>query len=533
TGWDASQDVPYRLVYKNKGREYPYQGRIRPEPQGRPLRFGGLTCQEWSGYPYTPVVKNLAKHNPDLLFFSGDQLYEGNGGYPIKRTPEQAAILSYLGKWYMFGWAFGEVMRDRPTICTPDDHDVFHGNLWGEGGKLLSEQEWEKVRDAHGGYVQSPNMVNVVAKTQCGNLPAPFHPKPLGSGITTWYTDLVYGRISFAIISDRMFKSGPDRVRSGKGRLDHLKEPLASKDQLEDPNLKMLGEGQMEFLGNWVADWQGADMKVLLSQTLFCNVGTHHGPDKMFLHGDMDSGGWPRKQRDEVIRLVRKASAFHINGDQHLPFLVQYSLDQPRDAGWTYCTPAISTGYIRWGEPDSVKSPFSMRPAHGLPNTGLYQDGFGNHNFIYAVGTPKDNFANKNRYIRAQNKASGFGLVTLDPAERTIKMEAFRFLADKDKPGDNDTFPGWPLTITQANNDGRKPAAYLPRLELNKPGQVVSIYKNEELISIMRTQGHSYEPAVFEPGTYRLVVGEGDARQEFKGLKASAKKPKKALKVKV
>ncbi len=95
-------------------------------------------------------------------------MYEGNGGYPIKRQPENAAILSYLGKWYMFGWAFGDVMRDRLTICTPDDHDVFQGNLWGEGGEGISFKEWEQVRDAHGGYVQTPKMVNVVAKTNCG-----------------------------------------------------------------------------------------------------------------------------------------------------------------------------------------------------------------------------------------------------------------------------------------------------------------------------------------------------------------------------
>lgn len=186
TGWDAAQEVPYRLVYKNKGTDYTYAGTIRPEPQNRPLLFGGLTCQEWSGYPYSPVVKNLEKHNPDILYLSGDQLYEGNGGYPIKRQPESTAILSYLGKWYMFGWTFGGVMRDRPTICTPDDHDVFQGNLWGEGGKPIPFERWEKVKDAHGGYVQTPNMVNVVARTQCGHLPAPFHPEPLPSGITSW-----------------------------------------------------------------------------------------------------------------------------------------------------------------------------------------------------------------------------------------------------------------------------------------------------------------------------------------------------------
>jgi alkaline phosphatase D len=533
--WDSSQEVAYQLVYKNQGKAHQYGGRIRPEPQNRPLRFGGLTCQEWSGFPYGPLVKNLHKHDPDMLFFSGDQLYEGNGGYPIKRTPESAAILSYLGKWYMFGWAFGEVLRDRPAVCTPDDHDVFHGNLWGEGGKAIALETWEKIRDAHGGYVQTPNMVNVVAKTQCGHLPAPYHPEPLPSGITTWYTDLVYGQVSFAVISDRMFKSGPDHVRQGPGRRDHLKEPLSRPDQLEDPALHMLGDRQMQFLDHWIQNWQGADMKVLLSQTLFCGVGTHHGPDKMFLHGDLDSGGWPKKRRDEVLRLVRKGYAFHINGDQHLPFLVQYSLDQARDGGWTFCTPAISTGYIRWGEPDTVQAPFTQRPAHGLPNTGLYRDGFGNLNYIYAVGNPVDNFANKNRYIRAQNKASGFGLITFDARERSIKMEAFRFLADKDKPTAADTFPGWPLTISQTDNDGRKPIAFLPRLEINKPNQVVKIIRDQgqELINVLRIKGTSYQPAVFEPGTYTLVVGEGSAVQEYKALQAVAKAPKKAIKVTV
>ncbi len=164
----------------------------------------------------------------------------------------------------MFGWAFGDLMRDRPTVCT-DDHDVFQGNLWGEGGKKISFGEWENVRDAHSGFVQTPNMVNVVNKTQCGHMSAPFHPQPLPSGITTWYTDLVYGHVSFAIISDRMFKSGPESVRKeATGRIDHIKEPI-SKDELESPALKLLGDGQMQFLEHWVNDWQGARMKVLLA----------------------------------------------------------------------------------------------------------------------------------------------------------------------------------------------------------------------------------------------------------------------------
>ena len=164
-------------------------------------------------------------------------------------------------------------------------------------------------------------------------------------------------------------------------------------------------------------------MKVLLSQTLFSNVGTHHGPEKEFLFGDLDSGGWPKSKRDKVVETIRKACAFHINGDQHLPFVVQYSINEPRDGGWTFCTPAISTGYPRWGQPDSVNVPFTDRPAHGLPNTGCYRDGFGNDNYIYAVGNPTDDFEEEfDRYQKAQKKASGYGIVTFDTTERTIKM---------------------------------------------------------------------------------------------------------------
>ena len=531
--WNENQDIPYRILYKNGGPEYTYDGVIRKEPLDRPIKFGGLTCQEYSGFPYNPLINNLKKHDPDILYFSGDQLYEANGGYPIKRQPEEKAILSYLGKWYMFGWAFGNIMRDRPTICTPDDHDVFQGNLWGEGGQEISFEEWEKVRDAHGGYVQTPKMINVVADTQCGHMPVSFHPEPLKSGIKPWYTDLVYGNVSFAIISDRMFKSGPKIVRNGAGRIDHIKEPL-SQNQLEDPNLEFLGGKQMQFLEHWINDWKGANMKVLLSQTLFANVGTHHGSDKMFLYGDMDSGGWPKQKRDDALRVIRKAFVFHVNGDQHLPFIVQYSLNKARDAGWTFCTPAISTGYSRWGEPDSVNTPFTDRPAHGLPNTGCYKDVFGNVNYVYAVGNPKDNYSDKNRYQQAHNKASGFGLVTIDTAERTIKMEAFRFLADKDKPTPDDQFPGWPLTISQMDNDGREVVSFLPTFKINRADQLIKIIDEEnELVNVIRINGLSYEPGVYRQGTYKVIIGDGNNVKVFKNIQSTIEKSHKVIHVKV
>ena len=99
--WNSGEDASYRVEYIEKGidgTEQPhyYEGIIRRDPVDRPLKFGGLTCQNHYGFPYTPLVKNLTELDPDILYFSGDQIYEANGGYPIKREPEDVSIISYL-----------------------------------------------------------------------------------------------------------------------------------------------------------------------------------------------------------------------------------------------------------------------------------------------------------------------------------------------------------------------------------------------------------------------------------------------------
>jgi hypothetical protein len=103
--WDATEDVFFRVVYKETYRhgspeEYIYEGLIRKEPEKEELVVGGLTCQYHYGFPYAPLTESLKEMDPDILYFSGDQLYEGNGGYGIIRYPADRAILNYLGKWY-------------------------------------------------------------------------------------------------------------------------------------------------------------------------------------------------------------------------------------------------------------------------------------------------------------------------------------------------------------------------------------------------------------------------------------------------
>ena len=454
--WDASADVPYRVLYKEthpsgKETESQWSGTVKANPTGRPLRFGALTCQNDYAFPYQPVADNVIKLDPDILYFSGDQLYEGHGGYGLIRRPADLAILNYLRKYYQFGWSFRHAIKDRPTICLPDDHDVFQGNIWGEGGAPMDVQNGGA--SSNGGYIEPAKMVNVVHLTNCAHHPDFYDPTPCKQDISVYYGDMVYGGVSFAIIADRQWKSGPQRVDTGSGRADHLKDPDIDPLRLDKPGLVLLGERQKEFLEKWADDWRGASMKVLLSQTVFAGVATHHGSYNNYLVADLDCGGWPQTERNAAIELAGKAMPLHINGDQHLTSLAQYGVDEQRDGFWSFCTPAIAAGYPRWWRADEVGMEHTNRPKHGMPHTGEYEDGLGNKVYVYAVGNPEV-ASKKNRYERAHQKASGFGLVEIDPKAKTYNIHSFRFLIDATDGNPENEFPGWPVLLHQRENGG-------------------------------------------------------------------------------
>lgn len=454
--WNEKSETPYRLIYSEKGTDgseskSEWTGMIKASPSGRPLRLGALTCQKDYGFPYEPVANNLVKLDPDMLYFSGDQLYENHGGYGLIRDPADRAILNYLRKFYMFGWAFRDALKDRPTVCIPDDHDVFQGNYWGEGGAAM--QGLDKGASSKGGYREPVKMVNAVHRTCAGHHPDVYDPTPVKQNMSVYYGDMVYGGVSFAILSDRQFKSGPERVETGSGRADHVKDQNVDTAHLDKPGLVLLGERQEKFLEAWGNDWRGHTVKVLLSQTVFAGVATHHGGYNGYLKADLDSGGWPQTARNNAIRILRKSKALHINGDQHLTTLSQYGVDKQRDSNWSFCTPAIAAGYPRWWRPDEMGMPHENRPKHGNDNTGEFLDGFGNKVYVYAVGNPEVG-AKKNRYELAHQKASGFGLVTIDTEAKTYHLDCFRFMIDATDGKADNQFPGWPVTIHQDENAG-------------------------------------------------------------------------------
>jgi alkaline phosphatase D len=91
------------------------------------------------GFPHRDLTRHLAHHNPDTLFWTGDQIYEPVGGFGViqSRSPEliDSAMLDFLRKWSIFGWAVRDLTREIPSVCMTDDHDMYHGNIWGCGGR--------------------------------------------------------------------------------------------------------------------------------------------------------------------------------------------------------------------------------------------------------------------------------------------------------------------------------------------------------------------------------------------------------------
>jgi hypothetical protein len=523
--WDAENDVPYRIRYAlktagGKIEEQFYTGTVRRDPVDRDLVVAAFTGNTDRGFPNAHIVQNVTKHNPDVMFFTGDQIYEQVSGYGIHRGPVKLATLNYLRKWYMLGWAFGDLMRDRVTLCLPDDHDVYQGNIWGNGGNPTTMRDHAK-----GGYAMPAEWVNMIQRTQTSHHPKPFDPTPIDQSISVYYGDMLYGRVSFAIVEDRKFKSGPQgNVNYWKGRPDHVKDRNFDPKSVDPKGLTLLGERQLKFLDEWTKDWRGADMKSLVSQTIFCNLANYHGGNREFLVADLDANGWPQTGRARALQAIRKGFAFHIAGDQHLPSIVHHGLDAHGDCGFSFCVPSIAAGYPRSWRADEEGRPVKNRMNSKLANTGDYFDGLGNRMSVYAIGNPE----RKNRpgtLKTLHDKSSGYGIVRFDKQKRDITIECWKLLVDVDKRQATDQFPGWPKTVNAIENYGRKAVDLLPTLQvigMTNPVVQVIDEANGKTVYTLRIRGDSFQPKVFRAGgSYTVKVGEQQPMkmQTFKNVK--------------
>ena len=509
--WDATRDAPYRLAYtlrdaRGGGTEHHWTGTVRRDPVERDeLSVADISCNIHSLFPNVPYVHSMAQLDPDLLAFVGDQFYESCGGFGTQRAPQAAAVLDYLRKWYFHGWTWRELLRDRPSVSLPDDHDVYQGNLWGEGG------EGQKTTQEAGGYELPAAWVNVVHRTQTAHHPDPYDPLPSKRDTINYYGPLTYGRVSFAILADRQFKSGPEgKVPPTGNRGDHVVDPNYDPKTADLPGLELLAGRQEQFLRDWVLDWRGADLKAAISQTVFTAMATTHGNNHEILMADYDASGWPQTARRNALRELRKAFAVHLAGDQHLPAVVHYGLDAHRDGPVAFAGPAVNVGYPRWWEPAKT----GRNRTTGNPGlTGDFLDHFGNPLTVLAVKNgPYDP---PRPILEAVNaKTSGLGLVRFKKSARTITFECWPYSADVTKPGTQ--METWPVTVRQFDNYGRKPVAYLPTLTFSGvTDPVVQVFeeKTGELVYALRLRGNRTRPFVFALGSYTVKAGDPDANR--------------------
>ncbi|WP_114749680.1 alkaline phosphatase D family protein [Pleomorphovibrio marinus] len=543
--WDSAEEVAYRvrvdLPFSSGVRPYFYEGVIAKEPvEQDAVKMAVFSCNVDHGFPDQEVVDNVGKHRADLAVFLGDQFYESTGGFGIEISPLERSSLDYLRKWYMFGWSYREIFRNIPAIFIPDDHDVYHGNVWGEGGKKAPTDEgWNYAAQDQGGYKMPPEWVNMVQLTQTGHLPEPYDPSPLIQGIGSYYTDWVYGGISMAVLEDRKFKTAPKNILPEEAKVlnGFIQNPEFDIKAHYDIDAHLLGDRQMEFLEKWASDWEhGVEMKVALSQTNFCTAATLPKGSIIdsivprlpipkpgeYVEGDapttdMDSNGWPQKERDQTLRLLRKAFALHIAGDQHLATIIHHGIDEFGDAGFAFAGPALNNIFPRrWWPP----IPENHQPLEGQPlYTGNFHDGFGNKMTVHAVANPTQ--TGREPAI-IYDRSTGYGMVTFNKRDRTMKMECWPRYVDPEKEPDGQ-YTGWPKTISQEQNYARKEIGYLPEVVFKSVKSPVISVINEadgELVFALRVGETSFTPKVFEAGTYTVIVRdtENNTQQVFEGV---------------
>jgi hypothetical protein len=556
--WDSSVDTPYRVVYDLRTgdgaggtttEQRTYEGTIRRPPvddnefvlaafTGHHISTAG--SGHWNNdsfwYPHNELVAAVRYRDPDFLFFSGDQIYEG-GLAGIVREPLREAALDYLYHWYRWVWAFRDLTRDIPSVAIPDDHDVYHGNVWGAGG-IKAEGPLEPIAD-NGGYIMGPAWVNAVHRTQTSDLPPPYDPEPIEQGITVYHTDVEYAGVSFAVIADRMWKS-PPAVMVPRGRVVNgwFQNPdFDPATEADVPGAVLLGERQLEFLDHWASDWEGGTwMKVLLSQTLFTNLATipaeapsgavipslSYAEPGEFIEGDKkaadaDSNGWPQSGRNRALRAIRRGLAFHVAGDQHLGSTVQYGIDDWNDAGYAMCVPSVANLWPRrWFPPEEGANRKPGAPRY----TGEFLDGFGNKMTVYAVSNPVRSGVQPEALY---DRAPGYGIARFFKDSRDIVVEIWPRWVDPSRP-DAEQYYGWPVRLNQLDNDGRTAIAHLPTIVvtgMTEPVVQVVAEESGEILYTLRIMGNRFRPKVFDStGTYTIAVGEPgtDRHQTFTGV---------------
>ncbi|OGJ85473.1 MAG: hypothetical protein A2487_20250 [Candidatus Raymondbacteria bacterium RifOxyC12_full_50_8] len=483
-------------------------------------------------FPHSSMISHVVSQQPDLLVYTGDQIYEG--GNPTYKTVGRNNTIDYLYKWFIWCWAHREITANIPSIVLMDDHDYWQGNIFGEGGVL----NYISNHDS-GGFTTDPEFVKMIEETQVSHNPDPYDPAPIENGIPVYYGGFKYGGVSFAFIEDRKFKSSSRmarRILEARGFTINTLKDLAP---LQPDDAVLLGDRQIAFLEKWVKDWANADMKVVLTQGIFNSLITDNNGEMGL---SIDQGGWPVSGRNRALSVFRKGCAFIIGGDQHLGSVQQYGINGWGDAGYQFSVPAVASKFRRWWDP---AEPGKNRLPGSPEYTGDFTDKHGNKMTVKAVANPKlgamdvyqksmEKNGRKNFHNFADRElgADGYGIVRLIKPDRKIVIEAWPW--ESGKKENPEQFKDWPVSISMYDNYGSNVSHGLPRIiskGIKNPVITVIDENTNETVLAVRTNGNSFEPRVHSPGKYTVIVGEhGKKTKCFKGLTSQKGKTDQELK---
>jgi len=491
--WKEMKDVDYRVRYScySTGRRKStcfYTGTIRHEPwEKEEIVVAAFTGLHDEGFPHTDIVKAVTWQDPDLLFFSGGQLSPESESHETPTEPAENAVLDYLRRWYLFGWAYGDLLRSRPTVTILDDQDVYQNQS---------------------AYRMDTVWTHMVQRTQTSHLPKPASQAAVRQGIGVYYTEIRYAGVSFAVIEDQKFRSVPElllpeaRIKGGRA----MNPAFGAAVNGDMPDALLLGEMQEQFLEKWTNDWtNGTWMKVVLSQNIFSNMATLpvEGSNDI-ADQDFNSNGWPQTARNRALTIMKKGFAFHIAGNQGIGGVIQYGITNWRDAGYAFCVPPVSNvSPRRWCPREPGFARFELDPRY----TGDYSDGFGNKMTVYAASNTSSTGL---EIAKLNGRAEGYGIVRLNRNTRDITMECWPRNVDPANP-ESKQYPGWPIRINQLRNRAQYTQWELPLIKVpdmkNSVMQVIS--ESTGMIQYtIRINGHAFRPPVDKPGKYTLFVGD-------------------------
>jgi alkaline phosphatase D len=250
-------DRPYWYAFVAGGEKSPV-GRARTTPPiGAPvdrLRFCFTSCQKYEAGFYAGY-RHLVAENPDLIFFLGDYIYEGNPGsrnsVRLHQNPEPFDVAGYRVRYasYKTDPLLQAAHAAAPWVVIWDDHEVVNDYGGDRGGDAEPEAFLRRRAAAYQVYYE--------------HMPLRRTTLPVGPSMQLYRT-LDWGDLAqFQLVDDRQYRDAPPCMAPGQtGKL------IADCDARRDPARSMLGQPQeawlLETLGATRARWN-----LLTQQTLF------------------------------------------------------------------------------------------------------------------------------------------------------------------------------------------------------------------------------------------------------------------------